>query len=480
MSTIQRENIKPTGSATYCPEDDKIRLYVGRVPREEYDFLRSEGWTSTPKQTCDFVAVWSVERENTALQYSGGILEDEDQSPAERAADRAERFSEYRDKRTGEALDKAETYEAGPKLIGHQSEALAERKARALDRVADRACNSWDKAEYWQRRTAGVISHALHVAAPGVRMGRIKMLEAEIRRVEAKYTPQDEKVHTWEGVPTVICGQGRDKHGVAVSNLERIKAVYSRYLNHITLRLAYENQMLEAQGGRAASVEMVPGGWLGSQQIIKVNKSPATGRVVSVAVKVPRVEGWAYKIANVPGTDYALMTIETERLKKEVYTAPTAEELEAFEAFKKAEKKQKAETLPKGPALINPTDEDAAKLQEIWNTKRRAEWQKREYSKYGPDFVPATLCHITQERYSELSKGSYSHAETVEVCAAGNVKSGHWNAGDYNKSIGPALCKVRVYKGDNGKQVLVITDKPKKALPAEVLTITATIEQASA
>lgn len=37
-------------SATYCPEDDKLRLYVGRVPRPEYEALRAEGWTSTPKQ----------------------------------------------------------------------------------------------------------------------------------------------------------------------------------------------------------------------------------------------------------------------------------------------------------------------------------------------------------------------------------------------------------------------------------------------
>jgi hypothetical protein len=467
------------GTSTYSPDDDKIRLYVGRVSREIYDRLRSEGWTSTPKQTCDFVAVWSTQREDTALELCGELL-DEDMSPAERAADRAERFSGYRDRRTDEALDRADTYEAGPKLIGHQSEALAERKAAALDRCADKAVNLWDKAEYWQRRTDGVISHALHVAAPGVRMGRIKTLEAEIRRVESQYTPQDDKVREWEGVPTVICGQGRDKHGVAVARLEHIKAAYARYLNHLNLRLAYENQMLEAQGGRAASVDMVPGGWLGHHQIMKVNKSPATGRVVSVAVKVPKVEGWAYKIANVPGTDYALMTIETERLKKEVYTAPTAEELAAFETEKKAEKKQKAAVLPKGAPLVNPTNEEAEKLQALWNAKRRTDWEKRESSKYGPDFVSAKVAHITQERYSEISKGSYTHAETVEVCAAGNVKSGHWNAGEYNASIGPALCKVRVYKGDHGRQVIVITDKPQKALPAKVLEFETKQDQESA
>ena len=46
-----------SNSATYCPEDDKLRLYVGRVPRDEYEALRAEGWQSTAKQDCDFSAV---------------------------------------------------------------------------------------------------------------------------------------------------------------------------------------------------------------------------------------------------------------------------------------------------------------------------------------------------------------------------------------------------------------------------------------
>jgi hypothetical protein len=452
VKKITVADITETGTATYCPEDDKIRLYVGRVPREEYEFLREQGWTSTPKQTCDFVAVWSCERENTALAYSGGVIEDEDMSPADRAADRAERFSGYRDKRADEAMDKADVYEAGPKLLGHQSAELAERKERALDRAGTKAVNLWDKAEYWQMRTAGVIGHALHKSAPGVRMGRIKMLEAEVRRVESKYT--GEQV-TYDGVDYIICGSGRDQHAVEVSKIEGRKAAYARYLNHLNLRLAYENQMLEAQGGRAASVDMVPGGWLGSHQVMKVNKSPATGRVVSVAVKVQRVEGWAYKIANVPGTDYALMTIETERLNKEVYRAPTAEELAAFDVAKKAEKKTRAETAPKVPPLINPTIEDAEKLQSVWNDK----------ASKGGRWCPKTdktkpVMSITQAQYSEHSKGAYSHCETLFLKANGEENHVQYRG---NVQDGAAF-KVRVC-GYDPRQVIIITDKPQKPLP---------------
>ena len=74
-----------SNSATYSPEDNKLRLYVGRVPRADYEALRAEGWTSTPKQSCDFVAVWTPQRRVTALQYAD-IIEDEDQRPEDRAA----------------------------------------------------------------------------------------------------------------------------------------------------------------------------------------------------------------------------------------------------------------------------------------------------------------------------------------------------------------------------------------------------------
>jgi hypothetical protein len=56
------------GTASYCMEDDKLRLYVGRVPREDYLALKNEGWTSTPKQSCDFVATWTPERNRTILR----------------------------------------------------------------------------------------------------------------------------------------------------------------------------------------------------------------------------------------------------------------------------------------------------------------------------------------------------------------------------------------------------------------------------
>lgn len=506
-------NITPasTGSATYCPEDNKLRLYVGRVPRDEYEALRAEGWTSTPKQDCNFVAHWTPVRRDTALAYGEGFIGDEDQSPADRAADRAERFGDYRDRRTGEAVGHADRYDAAPTVHGYQSAARAERAATRHDRIADRAGDAWSKAEYWQTRTAGVISHALHVSAPGVRMGRIKELEAEIRKAEKAREEYVNRRKLWQTIAAYIEAEKQNRQAEVVAGsvsswveythprTGKKSSLYSHvtdpidpitgaeaaalylaahseigeesdWLTHYRLRLAYENQMMEAQGGRAAHVEMVVGGFLYGKQIHKVNKSPATGRVVSVAIKGPRVEGWCYKAENVPGTDYALHQHDTERLPPDAYRAPTEAELAAFEAEKKG-RKAAAPKKPECP-LVNPTDADADRLQALWNERNHAKGEARKLAnKYGynPELEgePSTICRLTQAQYTANSGGTYSRAETVGLMAGAKRPSGYeWRS----KTATGLICKIRVTSGENYKadRVIVITDKPQKSLPVAV------------
>lgn len=533
-------------AATYCPEDDKLRLYVGRVPRDVFDALRAEGWAVCSKQReagkGDFAAVWTPEREDTALSFAG-CIDDEDAGPQERAADRAERFAGYRDQRESDANQLADLYDAGPQIHGYQNQALAERRAARHDLTASRAVNAWAKAEYWQRRTAGVISNALYKSAPGVRMGRIKRLEAELRgceEAEAKYARSWEdwsKVASMpeaEAYPRAVhlantSGEwGHYKHprpecvsdyvrehgtwlwslltneGGAITGHEAAALWFegrkepgdetrhgARIVRHLRLRLAYETQMLEAQGGRLASVELEPGGWLGNRQVEQVHKSPATGRVTSVKVRVPRVSGWQYQVANVPGTDYALLTIETERLPPNAYRAPTEAEKAAFLAARKAEKKAIASATPKSPSLINPTDADAERLQAAINAAELARWEAhiitKAQSEYGITdrekalehgrtyYTPpkaGTVKRVTQAVYSINSKGTYARTETRGVCAGGRIMprdSNLWSAQReaYVKSLGPVLCKVRVHDA-SGLHIIIITDKPQKALPVAV------------
>jgi hypothetical protein len=510
----QQESAPDYGSsnmATYSPEDNKLRLYIGRVPREEYLKLRAEGWKALHKQReaggGDFVATWTPSRRDTALEYAGVIL-DEDMGPAERAADRAERFAGYREKRLGEATGHADTYDAGPTAHGFQSAAKAERSARRHDRLAARSVDSWDKAEYWQQRTAGVIAHALYKSSPSVRMGRIKTIEADLRSAQKSMTKWRDEWLTWKACAEITDAEKQTERATMLANYahfprtfnhprsgkedslwsllasernqgdpitgaEACALFFERYPNepktenawtrHFKLRIAYENQMLEGQGGRAALVEMEVGGWFGSYQIRRVIKSPVTKLPVSVEVMA---NTHTYKLGQrVPITEPILYNIE--RTGADEYRPPTEDDKKAMAAILAAEKKTRKETAPPTIPLINPTDDDAQRLQDLWNEAKRLEledYKKRNH--YGPDFKASEVCRITQAKYSANSSGVMSRCETRELCQGGEKKARHYTA----KTQPPVVAKVRATWGEQNTawRVIIITDKPQKPLPAAV------------
>jgi hypothetical protein len=542
---------EPTGAATYCPEDDKLRLYIGRVPREEYLKLKAQGWKALHKQReaggGDFVATWTPSRHATALRYSGGVIEDEDMSPQERAADRAERFAGYRQKRLGEAVGHADRFDAGPSVHGFQDYGRAVKAADRHDRIAGRAVDAWGKADYWQRRTAGVIGHALYKLSPSVRMGRIKDIEKDLRKHEAEVAAAVERFEAWTAIAAMTdpeqqtiaakatarggsdwwakykhprpesASQWNKEHGSSLYDLltqavdpitgAEAAALYlsehsrpeadNDWSTHYKLRLAYENQMIEAQGGRAADVEMIPGGWLISGQpgwrrfrdgdearrIIKVNKSPATGRVVTVLVRDNHPSSrnqcgndWPDGIAKV-----LCHTVNVERAGPECYRPPTPEELAEFQASEKAAKKARKASAPAPVPLVNPTDEDAERLQASLNEQARADHCARHLKAYGRDyadeFKPSTVCRIPQKVYSEASKGSYSRAETRALFGGMQLaerQSNLWTraAEERSKARGPEICEIRTTGSDGSdygaRRVIVLTDKPRKPLPAAV------------
>lgn len=542
------ETMNPGGtSATYCPEDDKLRLYCGRVPRDEYERLRAEGWTSTPKQACDFVATWTPDRYRTAQRYAeAGQVDDEDQSPADRAADRADRFAGYLDKRTAEATGHADRYDAGPQTHGHQSYARAVRAADRHDRHADRATDAWSKAEYWQRRTEGVISHALYVSAPGVRMGRINRLESELRKAQADLKKRRERWTRWQQLaamtdpeaqtaaairftgststgghgfthprpadiaaalkdhprgehltqhystyPTCLYSLLTNEH-CPITGAEACTLYFARYsepggttetTEHLELRLAYERQMLAAQGGRLEGAEIEAGGTFKGAVIAKVNKSAVTKRAKSIAVYVPRVDGYAYKVRNIGGK-WAEMQIDLERESPEHYKAPT-DESRAKLAEIRAELAALTADKPKGPQLINPTDEDAQKLQDRWNEAAAAENAKaRKEFRTRQDFKPSPVLRMTQAQYTEHSGGTYSSLETTEILAGCVALSG-----SDHRQKGKGAVKVRTasastagegYSYYSPRRVVIITDKPRKPFPADLWTAPETAEAVTA
>lgn len=480
-----------TGEATFCPEDNSLRLYIGRVPRDEYLKLKAEGWRALYKQReaggGDFVATWTPERRDTALEYAG-FIGDEDMGPAERAADRAERFAGYREKRTGEAVGQADRFDAGPAVHGYQSQARADRAVRRHDAVAGRAVDSWSKAEYWQSRTAGVISHALHKAAPGVRLGRIKLLETELRKVGETHSQAVRFLALWSaegltheqalkvaGVNDVhLCRKEGDRPDFphtpsawgALNNSHptlyapRTLAEVVRagigcntgtigrcqdWINHLSLRLAYENQMIEAQGGRAALIEMEAGGWIGGRQIRKVNKSNASGLVVSVEVMgtrrgLSRASGYTKE-----ETSAVPVLLNIERAGVDAYTPPTDEDRATLAATLKAEKASRPEKEP--CPLINPTEADALKLQAMLNAAER-------YTRHAGK--PSEIIRTTFAQYS-------GRGVAVIICETGTEHRSHYGRNVTRSDV----FKVRTTYGENycARRVVILTDKPQKGIP---------------
>lgn len=338
------------GRATYSPEDNKLRIYPdglrldAALGDEGYAAFKAAGYKWAAKQECFVAPRWTPTAEDWALALCGEI-DDEDYSPEERSADRAERFDGYREKRTDEAGGYADRFDAGPAACGHQNRQRAERQARRLDGYRKNAVSQWGKAEYWQRRTAGVIAHALHRSSAHVRRGRILTLEAEQRKYEKGRAEYAIRYKAWQGVllldgadsPIVPADEGL---GVSASSTPAARRAYhlanighglrefahprtgrraslyslltdpvdpitareaatlwldgspdpadestawARWGKHYELRLTYERAMLDAEGGTAAAADMEPGGWILADAVCRFER-------------LATVDGWAQVI----------------------------------------------------------------------------------------------------------------------------------------------------------------------------------------
>lgn len=271
--------------ATYDPADNKIRLRASaRLPRELYDRVRAAGFIWAPKQDLFVAPMWTPERADLAIELAGE-LGDEDTSLVERAEERAERFEEYQDKRADDA-NRAHAAVAAiadniplgqPILVGHHSERHARRDAEKIRNGMARAVKMWETSEYWERRAKGAVKHAKYKELPGVRLRRIKGLEADKRRNERRASDSRTFLAAWrkegltsegaqkianfdrgcpfgtwgdlekanasgdEGVKLAALEKAR---GNAVYNHERTIADAGRWIAHLDLRLAYERAML--------------------------------------------------------------------------------------------------------------------------------------------------------------------------------------------------------------------------------------------
>lgn len=338
-------------SATYSPEDDKIRIYPAyRLPIDEYQQLKAAGYQWAPKQEC-FYTVWSPSREATALQFADEI-EDEDKSLVERAEERADRFDAYSDNRAADA-DRARRAVSTiadnipfgqPILVGHHSERHARKHAQQIENGMRKAVKMWETSEYWTSRAAGALANAKYKERPDVRARRIKGLEADKRKREKINGEHEKALQFWsredltldlatryagvQGYGLTMARKEGDKPDFnqapsaycVLSNsyptlyaprtleevIETAKRVFPRsisycntWLNHINNRLAYERAMLAEGGGlKADAFNIQVGGQVkdrfGWHVVIKLNKKADVLQSVSVADL-----GWTVKIEDI-------------------------------------------------------------------------------------------------------------------------------------------------------------------------------------
>lgn len=325
-------------SATYSPDDNKLRLYAStRLDAETYQRVRAAGFKWAPKQELFVAPMWTPAREDLLLELAGEI-EDEDSSLLQRAEERAERFDDYQGKRRSEATQASATADeisqafhmGQPILVGHHSEKRARRDAERIENNMRRAVRLWDTADYWERRAAGAVAHAKYKERPDVRARRIRQIEADQRKRERNKADSEKAIKAWS-VDGLTMEQAK-----AIANFDHVSKSFSlaefpreepasqyeglmslwsaldggvinaeqareialrvhrrsiawaeRWIAHYTNRLAYERAMLADQGGIVADRTkpekggavrclFAPGFGRGWAYIVRVNKVSVT------------------------------------------------------------------------------------------------------------------------------------------------------------------------------------------------------------
>jgi len=279
-------------TATYSPEDNKLRLYpVRRLDSETYARVKAAGYKWAAKQELFVAPMWTPAREDLALELAGEIG-DEDTSLVDRAEQRADRFDGYSGKRAREAHAARNAVSAladgiplgQPILVGHHSERHARKDAERIDSGMRKAVNLWETSQYWQARAAGALAAAKYKDLPAVRARRIKGLEAEKRKVERSKAEAEKGLELWttEGLTREQALVISDRYGLRINctnenpsgtsawyalnpdqdnpaSVEEFQDVarrvyprsianYDRWIAHYENRIAYERAMLEEQG----------------------------------------------------------------------------------------------------------------------------------------------------------------------------------------------------------------------------------------
>jgi hypothetical protein len=302
--------------ATYSVEDDKIRIYSGRVEPELWERLKAARYQRAYKQEC-FYAKWSPATHDLAVELCGDIG-DEDSTLEDRADKRAKRYGAYSENaqvRSDDAYARVKGITDNipfgqPILVGHHSERGARADQKRIERGMRKTIDERDKAAYWKRRAETAAKHAAVKQHPVKIRRRIKRLEADLRKYKKERTPSLSIVDWWVNdyrrdvlghtYPHPDLTDKQTTELVAHVNVKKQKlaAYQDRWIEHVEMHLEFERALYEASGGIAADsltfqkgdLVKFRGRWEGP--VVRVNKS--RGDVVSVSV--PTAYSWTDKL----------------------------------------------------------------------------------------------------------------------------------------------------------------------------------------
>ncbi len=468
--------------ATYSAEDNKLRLYASeRLDQETFEQVKEAGFRWAPKQDLFVAPKWTPTREDLCIELAGEITA-EQTTMAERAETKAERLDNLAVKRAGQASafqdaarNISQRFEAGqPILVGHHSERRARKDKDRMNSAMEKAVKAHDAVSYWNYRAEGVEHHANHKSNPRVRARRIKTLLAELRDMQRRinhahfclklWNRIDQTTNTdeqgkaalhWSG--THLAGGGAVPmlrgdsvwhmldRGIITTEEAILKCLvhwkfvlenphYSRWIAHILNRLAYERAELgpvERFEGELTPVILQAFAREHGAEKPKA-KEQENGFVLTSPVPLP--------MHLAQGCELALSADEWRNLMQSV----------GYEVVIKVRRPSKKQTCP----LINPTAEQAEKLQALWNAGA-------ESSKYGK---ASERLETTQPHYSTNSKGDYGRYSTISIDDQGNRI---WGG---NREAVP-VCRIRIGSGPGlyaADRVITLTDKPQKALPLDL------------
>ncbi len=466
--------------ATYSPEDNKLRLYGSeRLDTDLYHRVREMGFKWAPKQELFVAPKWTPAREDFCVELAGEITA-EQTTLVERAEAKAARLDDLAIKRANESNSYhaaanriSERFAYGqPILVGHHSERRARKDQERMHNAMQKAVQAREAVSYWNYRATGVERHANRKAAPGVRARRIKTLLVELRdrqrainhahlclelwrRIESKKESAefDELVKHYAGAELrtgsaapwyrnttmyslLYAGDITNDEVVDVClqhhEYQANNPNTMRWIEHILNRLAYERTELgpvvRYQGEITAVILQTFCRTHGADKPKAVKSEK--GFLVSSAVPLP------LHIAE--GTEVDLRLEEWRDLM----------EASGYEVEQKERRTPSKQICP----LINPTPEQAEKLQNLWNAAALS----RKYGK------ASNRREMTQDYYSSGSGGDYAPFNTIKLDEKGmRVWPGR-------SSTTTAVCRVRVAGGDglySADCVITLTDKPQKRLP---------------